>query len=304
MDFSVFGSLDSLTAHFTTDQICSDFLAEYRWGSSSFGVCPYCGRLHCGKSGGRYYCPKCNRKFSVKIGTIFEGTKLSLRKWFMAIYLISSNRKGISSCQLSKDLHITQKSAWFMLMKIRTLLVQQKSILKGSFECDEVYIGGKEKWKHIAKRTKGNFGRSTKTKTPVFGIYRRDGLINAYKTDITGQNIRDIIEGIADKGSKIFTDELNIYSCLNSEYIHEIIRHKSLIFSDGECTTNTVEGFWSHLRRMITGCYHKTTEKYLQRYVDEQVFRFNTRKMSEQTVIRKVICNSLGGSITHMSICI
>ena len=212
------------------------------------------------------------------------------------IYLISSHKKGISSHQLSRDIHVSQKTAWYMLQKIRSLFKQDDSVaLNGTVECDEVYIGGKEKWKHMCKRTPNTQGRSTKTKTPVFGMMERTTIKNkkgkkvpfsivramvVEKTD--GATLLPIISQFVEQGSTVMTDELNSYNGLVANgYKHEYVKHKESQFSFGDVCTNGIEGFWSHFRRMIIGCYHNVSDEHLQAYIDEACFRWNTRKASQ-----------------------
>ena len=168
INFSKFKSLLSLTMYFRNDDICKKVLAQSRWSDGDV-VCPYCGGHHCKtRKDGKYRCPNCGRNFSVLVGTIFQNTKVSLVQWFIAMYLISSHKKGISSHQLAKDINVTQATAWYMLQKIRTLFAQNNcEAFEGTIECDEVYIGGKEKWKHKSMRTPHTQGRPTKTKTPA-----------------------------------------------------------------------------------------------------------------------------------------
>lgn len=178
IDFSRFDNLFSLVQYFNTDEVCKNTIIEYRWGKADGTVevvCPYCGSVHCvTRKDGKFRCKDCKRNFSCLVGTIFQNTNVSLTKWFMAMYLISSHKKGISSCQLARDIAVTQTTAWYMLHKVRTLFAQDDSeALEGEVECDEVYIGGKEKWKHQSMRTPNTQGRSTKTKTPVFGMMER-----------------------------------------------------------------------------------------------------------------------------------
>ncbi len=276
-----FNSLISLFRHFKDEGACREFLIRLRWGDDV--VCPYCGRHHCyTMSSGRFRCPGCGRNFSETVGTIFQNTKTPLMKWFGAMYLISSHKKGISSLQLAQDIEVSPKTAWFMLQKIRALYRQEFSELSDEVECDEAYIGGLEKNKHGSKRTPDNQGRSLKTKTPVFGMVERGGKVVARKVrDTRSSTLSPIIRQFVKPGSRIYTDEYIGYNSLyNSEYTHAVVRHNEGEYATGDAYTNTIEGFWGQLKRMIFGIYHFVSAKYLQRYVDEAVFRYNTREMS------------------------
>ena len=315
IDFSKFKSLISLTNYFINEDICKQAIIESRWGKGDVQVvvCPYCGSVHCVvRKDGKFRCKDCRKNFSCWVGTIFENTKLSLRKWFIAMYLVSSHKKGISSHQLAKDIEVTQSSAWYMLQKIRTLFAQDDSVaLSGTVECDEVYIGGKEKWKHESMKTPGTQGRSTKTKTPVFGMMERTSYVNGKgvvesmsivkavvveKTDRA--TLMPIIGQFVAEDSSVYTDELNAYNKLGEMgYKHGIVNHGSMQFVDEEnCDiyTNGIEGFWSHFRRMITGCYHDCSDKHLQKYVDEACYRWNTRKQSESDRFADMFAKSIG----------
>ena len=278
-----FRSLYSLTKHFNDEKVCKEFMVSQRWKEGDY-ICPYCGHHHCyRRSDGNFRCPDCLKNFSVLVGTIFENTKISLVKWFQAMYLISSHKKGISSHQLARDIEVTQKTAWFILQKVRTLYKQDTTQLEEDVECDEAYIGGQEKYKHESKKTEGTQGRSLKTKTPVFGMVQRDGHLVAKRTiDTKGRTLSGIIRQFVKEGSRIFTDEYIGYNTLyDSEYTHSVVNHGAKQFVDGESHTNTIEGFWSQLKRSIFGIYHCVSARYLQRYVDEAVFRYYTRKESE-----------------------
>ena len=313
IDISQFNSLIALTAHFNNEDICRKAIVETRWGCSEQQdvVCPYCGEHHCvARKDGKFRCNQCKRNFSCKVGTIFEDSKVSLVKWFIAMYLISSHKKGISSCQLARDVDVTQKTAWYMLHKVRALFAQDETeTFSGEIECDEVYIGGKEKWKHQSMKTPHTQGRSTKTKTPVFGIIERSEIVNAKgenefmsyiramvveKTDRS--TLEPIISQFVAEGSTVFTDELNAYNHLSScGYAHKICNHGALQFvCEGEVYTNNVEGFWSHFRRMISGCYHDVSDEHLQSYIDEACFRWNTRKMGESERFTLMFGASIG----------
>lgn len=295
IDFTQFDSLFSVMEYFTTDQICKQTIAQSRWSDGDV-VCPYCGGHHCHLcKDNRYLCKHCNHKFNVTVGTIFENTKISLRKWFIAMYLISSHKKGIASHQLARDIKVTQKTAWFILQKVRTLYGQTVNELSGEVECDEAYIGGREKNKHESKRTEGTQGRSTKTKTPVFGMIERGGKLVAKKVKNTqGNTLSPIIRQIVKPGSRIFTDEfIGYHSLYDSEYTHAIVHHNAKEFVVGDAYTNSIEGFWGQLKRSIFGIYHFVSAKYLQRYVDEAVFRYNTREDKESVRFKEMFGRSL-----------
>lgn len=284
IDFSRFNSIFELTAFFCTEERCKRAIRDSRWEKDDI-VCPFCGKHHCyTRKDGAYRCPECGKNFSVTVGTIFENTKISLRKWFIAMYLISSHKKGVSSHQLSRDLGITQKTAWFILHKVRTLYQQYDTpVLEGEVEADEMYLGGREINKHDSKRTKGTRGRSTKTKTPIFGMAERDGSVRAMKVENTkSKTLMPIIKQFVAEGSSVFTDESNIYTYLpENGYSHGVVQHNIRQYSRGGVTTNTIEGFWAYFKRIVFGTYHFVSKEYLQRYIDEAVYRYNTRKADE-----------------------
>lgn len=284
IDFDRFNSIFELTAFFSTEDRCKRAIRDSRWAKNDV-VCPYCGGHHCvERADGRYRCQHCRRNFSVTVGTIFENTKIPLRKWFIAMYLISSHKKGVSSHQLGRDLHITQKTAWFILHKVRTLYGQYDTpALSGEVEVDEMYLGGRETNKHDSKRTEHAHGRSLKTKTPIFGMAERDGIVRALVVPNTQMNtLMPIIKQFVATGSMVFTDEMGGYKNLTHEgYAHGVIRHNLRQYSKGGVTTNTIEGFWGHFKRMVFGTYHFVSKAYLQRYIDEAVYRYNTRKADE-----------------------
>ena len=297
IDFSRFNSIVSVVRHFNSESVCQDALAEARWDGDV--VCPHCGKHHCTKrTDGRYRCNECKHNFSCTTGTIFENSKLPLQKWFIAMYLISSHKKGVSSHQIARDCEITQKSAWYVLHKIRTLFAQDDSVaLEGDVEVDEMYLGGRETNKHESKRTEGTQGRSTKTKMPIFGMAEREGRIVAIKVDDTkARTLMPIIKQFVKDNAHIISDELVSYQGLSKEgYTHDVIQHKLKEFSDGNgITTNTIEGFWGQFKRMVFGIYHFVSKAYLQRYIDESVYRWNTRKADESARFADMMHRSIG----------
>ena len=309
INFAKFDNIISLTSYFNSKEKCQQAIIESRWSDGDV-VCPYCGAHHCSKRGdGRFRCNHCLKNFSCLVGTIFENTKLPLIKWFVAMYLISSHKKGVSSHQLSRDINVTQATAWYMLQKIRLLYPQTDAeAFEGTVECDEVYIGGKEKWKHKSMRTPHTQGRSTLTKTPVFGMMERSYIedekgdivpmtyVHAFVVEKTDKaTLTPIIKQFIAEGSMVVTDELNAYNGLRGMgYDHAIVNHGAEEYAKGDIFTNSIEGFWSHFRRMITGCYHDVSDEHLQQYIDEAVYRWNTRKMDESERFAHMFAKSIG----------
>ena len=201
------------------------------------------------------------------------------------MYLISSHKKGISSHQLHRDLGVTQKTAWYILHKIRSLYTQDDAVaLCGEVECDEMYLGGREKNKHQSKKTEHTQGKSLKTKSAIFGMAERTGRTAAFVvTDTKAETLRTYIGQFVADNASIFTDESKCYNGLKEHgYNHQYINHSESEFVNGSVTTNTIEGFWGHFKRMVFGTYHFVSPKYLQRYIDEAVYRWNTRKAESE----------------------
>lgn len=281
-----FTNLISLLSYFKDEQTCRDYLELIRWNGQL--TCPYedCKHSKVFKyaDGKRYRCAKCQKTYSVKVGTIFEDSKIPLSKWYAAIYLITSHKKGISSLQLHRDLGITQKSAWYMLHRVRHSLGLNTGSekLNGIIEADETFMGGLEGNKHKHKQTKGVQGRSSQVKTPIVGIVERGGELRAKKVkDTKGYSVRPFIVDNVEFNSTINTDEWHGYLGLSRIYKHKVVNHKQGEYVKNDNHTNTMEGFWSLLKRGVIGIYHSVSEKHLQLYVDEFVFRYNTKAVSE-----------------------
>lgn len=291
-----FDSLFELIEYFESEQKCVEYLALLRWNGNT--VCPYCNNDNCYSLKGktkRYKCSKCRKQFSVRVGTIFHDSKISLRKWFIAIYLITSHKKGISSHQLAKDIKVTQKTAWFILHRVRKAFQPESVKFSNKVEVDETYIGGKEKNKHESKKTKGTQGRSVKTKTPVVGILERDGKVYAIPVkDTKAGNLLPIMREKVEAGSTIYTDEYRAYVSLRKEYNHQIVKHSASEYVRGDIHTNSIESFWALLKRGIIGIYHHVSDKHLDKYVNEFTFRFNNRELSEGSRFDVLLANSAG----------
>lgn len=276
-----FNSLFELLKVFSNEEKCIEYLEKVRWnGTVTSPFDPKSKVYKCSKG---YYCKNTNKIFNVKTKTLFENTKVPLQKWFVGIWLITSHKKGISSLQLSKDLNITQKTGWFMLQRIRKCFENENQHkLFNTVEVDETYIGGKERNKNIKPNKKGTQGRSIKSKIPVIGMIERKGKIVSYVIENTkSETLTSSIQKVVDTSSKIYTDEWKGYCKIHTLYEHKFVKHNSNEFVDEDVYTNTIECFWGLLKRGLLGVYHRTSRKHLQMYIDEFVFRFNTREVKE-----------------------
>lgn len=271
---------------------CYMHLEKIRWDNKP--ICPYCSSIKSSKRKNehRYKCLNCNRSFSVLVGTILEGTKLPLIKWFIAMCLILNARKGISSLQLSRDLGVNKNTAWYLQKRIRLAMEEEDIILKGIVEADETYIGGSEENKHYYKK-KGPPKRGMAHKTAVLGMVERKGKIVVKVLERTwGKEIKPILKQKIDKSSEIVTDGFGGYANIDQYFTkHTILNHSKFVRKKGQYYTNTIEGFWSMLKRAIIGQYHKISPEYLQGYLNEITYKFNNR--NEKDLFNKLLFSSL-----------
>ncbi len=222
----------------------------------------------------------------MKIGTIFGDSHIPLHKWLYAMYLVVTARKGISSLQLGKEIGITQKSAWFMLQRLREACKQNSTALQGIVEVDETFVGGLERNKHKSKRL--NEGRGSVGKVAVMGMRERGGdtvAIPIARND--GDTILGEISKAVSKGSRVMTDDHRSYSGLaDMEFKHEAVNHKGGEYVRGDANTNGIESVWAVLKRGVHGTFHHVSKKHLNRYVDEFTFRLNAGKVQRHTLQR------------------
>lgn len=283
--------LDLINA-FPNEATCIEHFEQIRWEGVPVSPFDETSKVYKTKVG--YMCKNTGKNFNVKTNTIFDNTKMPLQKWFLAIWIVTSHKKGISSLQLGRDLDITQKSAWFMLQRIRNCFgIENNNELDNEVEADETYVGGKEGNKHLNKKIAGNTGRSVKEKTPVVGTIERGGKVNANVVENTSSKVlsREVIANVK-KTATLYTDEWVGYNGLKRVYDHSIVKHNSHQYVNGRIHTNTIEGFWSLLKRGIFGIYHFTSKKHLQKYVDEFVFRYNTRDTTASMRFDLLLANS------------
>lgn len=290
-----FSSVIELIRHFDTEAKCAEYLAKKRWNGNP--TCPKCGHGSVYELKGktkRYKCAGCREQFSVRVGTIFEASPIKLQTWFLAIYLVTAHKKGISSLQLGRDLNVTQKTAWFMLHRIRYAMGMEPSEqLDGTVEVDETYVGGNERNKQLSKRAKGMHGG--KGKAAVLGMMERGGKVMARHTaDTEKKTLLPLIHAAIMKGTTVCTDEFPAYKSLRRVYDHQTVKHSAEEYVRGMIHTNSIEGFWSLLKRGIVGIYHFTSEKHLQKYVDEFVYRYNSRKMHDSGRFADMVENVAG----------
>ncbi len=283
-----FTSFAQMLEILSDENTCREFLEHIRWGSEP--ICAHCGSKNKdhyklnqkGEFKGLRKCKDCRKRFTVKVGTMFHGSSIPLRKWFIAIYIFSSHKKGISSLQLHRDLGVTQKTAWFMLSRIRnTFKPTSQEKISGVIQADETFVGGKNKNRHVDKKVKYSQGRSVKDKTPVFGIVN-DGQVNTkVVSDTKAKTLKPIIEEMVKMGAIVVTDEWAAYNGLSKDYQHEVVKHNKGEYSKNGFHTNSIEGFWSLLKRGIFGIYHSASPKHLSKYCDEFSYRYNTRRVSD-----------------------
>jgi transposase-like protein len=264
-------NLVNLIEHYGNDKKCRQYLEALRWAE---GVkCPRCGSnkvSHIEKRD-QYDCDQCRYQFSITAGTIFHDSHLPIWKWFLAVYLMTESKKGMSANQLKRSLGVSYKTAWYLCHRVRKAMEEatDKPKLKGIVEVDETYIGGR----YDKRRKRGPY-----EKQPVMGILQRNGSFEARTIPTTGKRVLvGIINDRIDKKATIMTDELRAYKCLGKTFNHESVNHRKEEWARGNVHTNNIENAWSLFKRSIVGSYHQISTKHMDAYLDEFEWRFNNR---------------------------
>jgi transposase-like protein len=286
---------------FSDPQVAHDFFLQIRWPDGLVACPRACGSVKVAymPKHRRWYCNDCKGQFTAKTGTIFEDSPIRFDKWLPAIWLLASNRNGVSSCELARALKVTQKTAWFMLHRIREAMRNESfELMRGPVEADETYVGGKyraERDHHgRAKRNGPNYNKTT-----VMGIVQRNGGIRAFVIPSTkGTTLAERLRQNVARGEIVYTDSAAAYTRLSEDYIHHVINH-AVEYVRGHVHTNSIEGFWSVFKRTLKGTYVAPRPKHLQRYVEEQVFRFNERENSDGLRFAKVTNATYGKRLTY-----
>src|SRR5580704_14631813 len=275
-------SLQEAIVYFSNPDNCIDYIAVRRWPNGM--VCPGCGatkvsfnaKRRTWKCGSHH--PK--REFSVKVGTIYEDSPIPLDKWLTATWMLTNCKNGVSSYEIGRDLKVSQKSAWFMLHRIRLAMQDEffGSKLGGEVEVDETFIGGKARNMHLSERKRRITGTGGQDKAMVFGMLERGGRVRAkVMENRKRETIQPEIRQHVQAGTALYSDEWVAYNGLQGEYAHEVINH-AVQYVDARVHTNGMENFWSLLKRGISGTYVNVEPFHLFRYLDEQMFRYNNRK--------------------------
>lgn len=297
-----FNNLQELAVRFSDDNVCRKYLEEMIWQGNP--TCPHCGqnKPYNLKDGKTYRCSnkECKKDFTITVGTIFENSKVGLSKWFMAIYIATNHKKGLSSIQLGKNIGVRQATAWFMLHRIREMVrPKQLPTLKGEVMIDHTYHGGRQKNKSKYKRWlayQENGGKRVDVKQPIFGLIEKDGLaLMVVVPDSKGETALPLLIDLIDADTTIVSDGATIFYGLEHLFRqHIIVNHAEKQYVNGPYTTNHIEALFATLKRTVIGTYHKVSNKHLQRYCEECMFRYNTRRLKDNYRFNEALQHAKG----------
>jgi transposase-like protein len=275
-------TLIAAVRHFEDHKVCVEFVKRLHWPDGKV-TCPRCKATHVKELATRqiWKCYGCKKQFSVKVGTIFEDSALPLSKWLIAMWLIANAKNGISSCEIGRSIGVGQKTAWFVMHRIRAAMANGTfRKLRGEVEVDETYIGGLEKNRHASQVKRYHAGGSGKT--IVFGAVERGGHVTAKVVDSrSARSLQGSVLDTVEKGAKLYSDEATQYKALGKVYEHEFVNHSQGEYVKGNTHTNGIESFWALFKRGLKGTYIHVAPFHLDRYLSEQTFRFDLRKNND-----------------------
>jgi transposase-like protein len=298
-------SLIEAIRYFSDLDVCNDFVAKLRWPNGP--VCPRCGCVEYSYLTTRrvWKCKACKKQYSVKLGAIFEESRLGLDKWLPAVWLVANSKNGISSHELGRALGITQKSAWFMLHRIRLAMQSETFMLSGEVEVDETFVGGKGENMHRSVRERRGMskGGGSIDKTVVLGMRERSsGKVRAEVVpNVKGDTLKPRVHDAVEAGSAIYTDQWNGYTGLESRFDHETVNHIET-YVEGRVHTNGIENFWALLKRGLNGTYVSVEPFPLFRYHDERVFTYNLRDRTDYGRFEAVLSAAAGHRLTYAEV--
>ncbi len=294
------------TRYFADPDTCIRFVAALRWPDGK-PICPRCGSVEAYFLATRriWKCRACQKQFSVKVGTIFEDSPIGLDKWLPAFWMVVNCKNGVSSYEIARALGVTQQTAWFMNHRIR-LALQTGTFRKfgGEVEVDETFIGGRARFMHKADRLRKIKGTGGMGKAAVMALLERHGMdghstvIVKHVPNVRRRILAPEVRQHVEPGTEVFTDALRSYDGLAAEYAHKVIDHAES-YAEGKIHTNGLENFWSLLKRGIKGTYVSVEPFHLFRYLDEQAYRFNTRKMPDGERFIRALHGVVGKRLTY-----
>jgi transposase-like protein len=295
-------TLTDAIRYFASPENCREYLVARRWPNGV--TCPACGSkgVYFDRTLNGWKCktkhPK--QKFTLKTGTVFEDSALGLDKWLPAYWMLVNMRNGVSSHEVARSIGVTQKTAWFMLSRLRLAMQETGGTVGGDVEVDETFIGGKARNMHVAQRRRRITGTGTKDKTAVMGILKRGGKVRTtVVTDRKKKTLQAEVHKHVEAGAALYTDALLSYEGLEGRYAHQVVDH-AVAYVDGQIHTNGLENYWSLLKRGLAGTYVSVEPFHLFRYLDEQAFRYNHRKdMNDADRFSVAICGIVGKRLTY-----
>ncbi len=292
-------TLIEAVTYFADSRTCVEFMKNLHWPDGNV-TCPRCGSAHVKELGTRqvWKCYGCKKQFSAKVGTCFEQSPISLSKWLLALWVIMNAKNGVSSCEISRAIGVTQKTAWFMMHRLR------EAMANGTFkkltevcEADETYVGGsRSNW---TKRKRATIPLTYDHKTPVIGIVERGGEVRAnVLADTQIETIQGELKKNVDDGAVLYTDDSQVYNGLGHTYWHQTVNHTRKEYVRGDVSTNTIEGFFGLFKRCVRGTYIHLSPFHLDRYLQEQCLRYNMRKSNDKNRFEQVATQVIGCRLT------